>query len=141
MCSSLYFNVASLQNAAQFVVYTSASGAGAPKRSEGGKREGGKRDKDSKGLTYEITVPDGVVAGGRLQATTPEGVKVKLVVPEGAKSGMLLTFQVPSCPPAVFARQPSSPARRLRPPARQGSRLKPQAGWAPMSRPPTCTCD
>jgi hypothetical protein len=39
LCNSLYFNVASLQNAAQFVVYTSASGAGAPvmsmKRSSG----------------------------------------------------------------------------------------------------------
>jgi hypothetical protein len=45
--------------------------------------------------TFEITVPEGVVPGARLQATTPAGVRVKLVVPEGAEPGMLLTFQVP----------------------------------------------
>ena len=46
--------------------------------------------------TFEITVPEGVEEGQRLQATTPSGVKVKLVVPPGAKPGMLLTFQVPA---------------------------------------------
>ena len=46
-------------------------------------------------ITFEITVPDGVKPGDRLQATTPTGAKVKLVVPEGAEPGMLLTFQVP----------------------------------------------
>ena len=45
--------------------------------------------------TFEITVPAGVEPGQRLQATTPGGVKVKLVVPAGAQEGMLLTFQVP----------------------------------------------
>eukprot|EP00325_Prymnesiales_sp_UTEX-LB-985_P004357 CAMPEP_0174694274 /NCGR_PEP_ID=MMETSP1094-20130205/886_1 /TAXON_ID=156173 /ORGANISM="Chrysochromulina brevifilum, Strain UTEX LB 985" /LENGTH=336 /DNA_ID=CAMNT_0015890467 /DNA_START=65 /DNA_END=1071 /DNA_ORIENTATION=- len=45
--------------------------------------------------TFEITVPEGVSPGDRLQATTPSGVKVKLVVPQGAEAGMLLTFQVP----------------------------------------------
>jgi len=45
--------------------------------------------------TFEITVPLGVRPGDRLQATTPSGTKVKLVVPEGAEPGMLLTFQVP----------------------------------------------
>ena len=45
--------------------------------------------------TFEITVPEGVKPGDRLQATTPQGTKVKLVVPEGAEPGMLLTFQVP----------------------------------------------
>jgi hypothetical protein len=46
-------------------------------------------------ITFEITVPDGIKPGDRLQATTPTGAKVKLVVPEGAEPGMLLTFQVP----------------------------------------------
>ena len=41
-------------------------------------------------------MPEGVEEGQRLQATTPSGVKVKLVVPPGAKPGMLLTFQVPA---------------------------------------------
>ena len=45
--------------------------------------------------TFEITVPEGVEPGARVQATTPSGVRVKLVVPAGAKPGMLLTFQVP----------------------------------------------
>ena len=40
-------------------------------------------------------MPDGVKPGAWLQATTPTGAKVKLVVPEGAEPGMLLTFQVP----------------------------------------------
>ena len=46
--------------------------------------------------TFEITIPEGVAPGSRLQATTPSGVRVKLVVPEGARPGMLLTFEVPA---------------------------------------------
>ena len=46
-------------------------------------------------MTFEVTVPDGVKPGDRLQATTPSGVKVKLVVPEKAEPGMSLTFTLP----------------------------------------------
>jgi len=40
-------------------------------------------------------VPEGVKPGDKLQATTPSGVKVKLVVPDGAEPGMNLTFSLP----------------------------------------------
>ena len=53
------------------------------------------RTEEEETITFEITVPDGVKPGAWLQATTPTGAKVKLVVPEGAEPGMLLTFQVP----------------------------------------------
>ena len=53
------------------------------------------RTEEDETITFEITVPDGIKPGAWLQATTPTGAKVKLVVPEGAEPGMLLTFQVP----------------------------------------------
>lgn len=42
--------------------------------------------------TFEITVPDNVKPGDRVQATTPRGLRVKLTVPEGAEAGTILTF-------------------------------------------------
>ena len=50
---------------------------------------------DDADVTFEVTVPEGVKPGDKLQATTPSGVKVKLVVPEKAESGMSLTFTLP----------------------------------------------
>jgi hypothetical protein len=47
-------------------------------------------------VTFEITVPDGVTPGEKLQATTPGGVKVKLAVPHGAEPGTVLTFALPA---------------------------------------------
>ena len=46
-------------------------------------------------VTFEITVPDNVQPGDKLQATTPSGVRVKLSVPEGAEPGTILTFALP----------------------------------------------
>jgi len=53
-------------------------------------------DVQSHDVTFEVTVPDGVKPGDKLQATTPAGVKVKLVVPEKAEPGMSLTFTLPN---------------------------------------------
>ena len=50
---------------------------------------------DDDEVTYEITVPEGVQPGDKLQATTPSGVKVKLAVPAGALPGTILTFALP----------------------------------------------
>jgi hypothetical protein len=47
-------------------------------------------------VTFEFTVPDGVIPGDKLQATTPAGVKVKLLVPMGAEPGTILTFALPA---------------------------------------------
>ena len=47
-------------------------------------------------VTFEITVPEGVQPGDRLQATTPSGLRVKLSVPEGATAGTILTFALPA---------------------------------------------
>lgn len=49
-------------------------------------------DDDSR---FEVTVPEGVLPGQKIIATTPTGVKVKLIVPEGAEPGMILTFELP----------------------------------------------
>ena len=47
-------------------------------------------------ITFEITVPDNIKAGDRIQATTPTGLKVKLSVPQGAAPGTILTFALPA---------------------------------------------
>ena len=46
-------------------------------------------------VTFEITVPDNVQPGDKLQATTPSGVRVKLSAPEGAEPGTILTYALP----------------------------------------------
>ena len=42
---------------------------------------------------FEMTVPEGVVPGDMVQATTPSGVKVRLMVPEGAEVGTTLMLE------------------------------------------------
>ena len=76
---------------------SAAAGDGGEGGGAGGGAGGDEGGDEGDEMTFEITVPDGVEPGQRLQATTPGGQKVKLVVPvpEGAKPGMLLTFPVP----------------------------------------------
>ena len=62
---------------------------------------------------FEMTVPEGVMPGDMLQATTPSGVKVRLMVPEGVSSGAVLTFKADAISPSKWAMQ--SPLRE--PPA------------------------
>jgi hypothetical protein len=62
---------------------------------------------------FEMTVPEGVMPGDMLQATTPSGVKVRLMVPEGVSPGAVLTFKADAISPSKWAMQ--SPLRE--PPA------------------------
>jgi len=62
---------------------------------------------------FEMTVPEGVMPGDMLQATTPSGVKVRLEVPEGVSPGAVLTFKADAISPSKWAMQ--SPLRE--PPA------------------------
>ena len=62
---------------------------------------------------FEMTVPEGVMPGDMLQATTPSGVTVRLEVPEGAEPGTILTFTLPAAeaqpPPPVAPEPPVAP--------------------------------
>ena len=51
---------------------------------------------DERDVIFEITVPENVQPGDRLQATTPTGLKVKLAVPAGAGPGTILSFSLPT---------------------------------------------
>ena len=46
--------------------------------------DGAAVDEGAADVTFEVTVPEGVKPGDKLQATTPGGVKVKLAVDGGA---------------------------------------------------------
>ena len=54
-----------------------------------------RKEEEEDVVTFEITVPDNVQPGDKLQATTPSGVRVKLSVPEGAEPGTIVTFALP----------------------------------------------
>ena len=79
---------------------------------------------------FEMTVPEGVMPGDMLQATTPSGVTVRLEVPEGAEPGTILTFTLPAA--EAQPRRQSRLSRQSRP--MHQSRLSRQPRLSHQSR-------